>query len=134
VKVTDLITGPAGSSVTSTDPTADSIAGSPESGGISVTWNNIGDIGPGASKVLKVVVKTDSNTANGAKFHDDATAHGTCDGSPRDGAASLDRPVVTNEVVRGGTLPRTGGNDAALLVAAGALVGLAFFMRRLRTV
>jgi LPXTG-motif cell wall-anchored protein len=132
VKVTDLITGPAGSSVTSTDPTADAISGSPEAGGISVTWNDIGDIGPGQSKVLTVVVKTDPDTPNGAKFHDDATASGTCDGSPRDGAASLDRPVVTNDLVRADTLPRTGGNDTMLLLAGAVLIGLALGVRRLR--
>jgi hypothetical protein len=134
VKVTDLITGPAGSTVTSTDPAADSVAGSPESGGIAVTWNNIGDIGPGASKVLKVIVKTDLNAPNGSKFHDDATASGTCNGTPRDGSASLDKPVVTNQQVRVDVLPRTGGDDTALLVAAAALIGLAFGIRRLRLV
>jgi LPXTG-motif cell wall-anchored protein len=97
-----------------------------------VTWNNVGDIGPGQSKVLTVVVKTDPGTLDGAKFHDDATASGTCDGSPRDGAASLDRPVVTNEIVRSDTLPRTGGNDAVLLLAGAVLIGLALGVRRLR--
>ena len=134
VKVTDLITGPAGSSVTSTDPTADTVTGSADSGGISITWNNIGDLAPGASKVLKVVIKTDPGAANGAKFHDDATAAGTCDGSPREGTASLDKPVVANELVRSEGLPRTGSNDTMLLISAAALVGLAFFLRRLRTV
>ena len=132
VKVTDLITGPAGSSVTSTDPTADSVSGSAESGGISLTWNNIGDIGPGASKVLKVVIKTDPGAAAGAKFHDDATATGTCDGSPRTGTGSLDKPVITGEAVRAESLPRTGSNDTVFLVTAAGLVGLAFFLRRLR--
>jgi hypothetical protein len=134
VKVTDLITGPAGSTVTSTDPAADSVAGSPESGGIAVTWNNIGDIGPGASKVLKVIVKTDLNAPNGSKFHDDATASGTCNGTPRVGSASLDKPVVTNQQVLADVLPRTGGDDTALLVAAAALIALAFGIRRLRLV
>src|SRR4051794_2320777 len=133
VKVTDLITGPAGSSVTSTDPTADSISGSAESGGISLTWNNVGDLAPGGSKVLTVVVKTDTGAPAGAKFHDDATASGTCDGGPRSGTASLDKPEVVKEAVRGESLPRTGGEDAVLLIATAVLLGLALGMRRLRT-
>jgi uncharacterized repeat protein (TIGR01451 family) len=120
VKVTDVITGPAGSSVTDTDPKADTIDG------LTVTWNNIGDIGPGESKVLHLTLKTSADAAAGGVYHDEATANGTCDGVPFEGTGTLDGPTITS-----GPLARTGGNDG-IAVVGGILIALSLGVRGLR--
>lgn len=76
VKVVLNVAGPAGTKITGTAPTANTVTDT------SATWNNIGDIAPGALKVVKATVKVPANAPIGATFTGTATASGTCDGSP----------------------------------------------------
>lgn len=76
VKVVLTVAGPSGTKITGTAPTANTVTD------LSATWNNIGDIAPGALKVVKATVKVPANAPIGAVFTGTATASGTCDGSP----------------------------------------------------
>ena len=75
VKVVLTVTGPAGTTISSTEPTA-------TVSGLTATWPDIGSIAPGALKTLKATVKVPSNAPPGATFKGTATASGTCDGAP----------------------------------------------------
>ena len=76
VKVVLNVAGPAGTKITGTAPTANTVTD------LSATWNNIGDIAPGALKVVKATVKVPANAPSVPPFTGTATASGTCDGSP----------------------------------------------------
>ena len=82
VKVVLTVDGPAGSSITGTNPTASSVSG------LVATWNDIGSIAPGALKVVKATVKVPAGATPGASYTGVATASGTCDGSGTSATAS----------------------------------------------
>ncbi len=88
VKVILTVTGPAGSSITDTSPTASSV------NGLVATWNDIGSIAPGALKVVKATVKVPSDAPPGATYTGIATASGTCDGSGTE-ATATSGPIPT---------------------------------------
>jgi hypothetical protein len=88
VKVVLTVTGPDGSSITSTVPTASSV------NGLTATWNDIGSIAPGALKVVKATVKVPAGATPGASYTGTATASGTCDGSGTS-ATATSGPVPT---------------------------------------
>ncbi|MEY2468324.1 MAG: hypothetical protein QOF21_1022, partial [Actinomycetota bacterium] len=74
VKVVLAVTGPAGTTISGTDPTA-TIAG------LTATWADIGSIAPGALKTVKATIKVPANAPPGASFKGTATASGTCAGA-----------------------------------------------------
>jgi uncharacterized repeat protein (TIGR01451 family) len=108
-------------------------------GGV-LTWNDIGPIAPGQSKVLTINMRVNQNSATGT-FTDKAVAEGVCGpGSAQAAAAAsaLSGEITLNEptVTRGGdvagvvlrpqgTLPKTGGTAGPLpAMAVLALSGL----------
>jgi uncharacterized repeat protein (TIGR01451 family) len=122
IAVVDTITGPAGFSVTSTDPTADSV----EDGVIS--WE-VDELAPGESVVFTVTIQVPADAAPGSEFANTATADANCDDQPLPrGQDTLEGPTVladTDVIDEDIQLPRTGGSLALLamgaLAAAGAL-------------
>ena len=88
VKVVLNVTGPNGTKITGTAPTANAVTD------LSATWNDIGDIAPGALKVVKATVKVPANAPVGATYTGTATASGACDGGPVSNTATSG-PVPT---------------------------------------
>lgn len=122
VKVTDVLTGPTGSQIVGTEPTANSAVWP------NVTWNNIGNIPPGGTYNLNITVKTPITALADQTYTDTATATGSCDGTEYGRPYTLDG--VPKVVI--GLLPRTGGESSLPLIgAAMALLG-ALGLRRLR--
>lgn len=76
VKVVLTVTGPAGTTITSTTPTAKSVAG------LVATWENLGPIAPGALITLKANIKVPSGATPGVNYTGTAAATGTCAGQP----------------------------------------------------
>src|SRR5207302_6066922 len=70
VGVVGTVQGPPGSTITSTSPNADSVAG------LTATWKDIGPLTPNQMKVLLVTVQVPSGVASGAQYtgRTDATA------------------------------------------------------------
>lgn len=111
VKVIDRITATDGVkyAIVSTDPKADAI------GDGNVTWNDIGDLGPGQSKTLKITVKVLDDSKAG-RFTDTAMANGVGGGEDLAGKATaegetdfnnnvlLDAPEVKPELVSAGAV------------------------------
>ena len=127
VKVTDTITGPAGSTVTATNPTADSNTGSiSPTGGATLVWNDVGPIPPGGSKVLTVTIKTPSNAADDSEFVDSVRADFLCGSTPFTSTDQISRPRVQAPIAR------TGVEMSAGLLAGGALVFAALAVGLLR--
>lgn len=124
VTVTDVITGPAGSAVTATDPDADSVDG------LTVTWNDQGPIEPGQTKSYTVTVQVPDDATSGESFSDEATADGTCDGDDITGSDTLQGPSIGAGGVlgQGAQMPRTGGGAA--VAALGLLLGGMALRRR----
>jgi uncharacterized repeat protein (TIGR01451 family) len=89
VKVVDTITTTSGVKyeVVSSDPKADS-----NENGI-MTWNDIGDLGPGQSKNLKIKVKVADDSKAG-RFTDTAVASGTCGGEDVNGKVTAEGQVA----------------------------------------
>lgn len=124
VRVVDTITGPAGSTITSTDPTADSI------NGLTVTWNDIGPIAPGVSETLTIGVSVPTDAPDGSEYSENLAVTANCAGQPVNGGLDFVGPTVAAgpavtppPPAPGPTLPRTGppfGELAALgLLGAG---------------
>jgi large repetitive protein len=124
VKVTDELTGPAGSEITGTTPPADSAVWP------TVTWNNIGNIPPGGSVELSIAIKVPVSAQADQTYSDTATATGTCDGT------QYTKPFTLKDIPKVvlGLLPRTGGESSLLLIGAVAMLGAALGLRRLRRV
>lgn len=122
VRVEDRITGPAGSEVVTTNPTADSVEG------LTVIWNDVGPITPGAQVVLTIDVRVADNAPDGALFREDLNVTADCDGAPVSVDVPFDGPSVEAPVPPGATtpapatLPQTGGGLGVglLLLTAGA--------------
>jgi uncharacterized repeat protein (TIGR01451 family) len=111
----------------------------------SLTWDDIGPIGPGQSKELKITVRVAEDSAAGL-FTDEAVATALCGEGSAEGSAEaaagaagnvLEGRVVLNlpEVVAvlgrslPAALPRTGGSAGRLLPALG-LLGAGFVLHR----
>jgi uncharacterized repeat protein (TIGR01451 family) len=123
--VTDRINGPAGSTVTATDPAGATVAGDPAGAGILVTWTDQGTLAPGASKVFTVTVAVPAGATG--TYEDNAFAQLVCGGTPFEDTDTIVRPEI-----EGGTLSRTGGETTLMLSIAGiGLVG-ALLLRRTR--
>jgi len=115
VAVTDVVTGPAGSTVVLTEPTATSV-GAPTSAGsglenTEVKWADVGPIAPDARVTLRIRVKVPANATVGQRYSDRVTVTGVCDGRPVDQTVTLNEPPV----VAPGTGPcnLTGSNKTA---------------------
>ena len=126
VRVEQTIDGPPGSTVTGTDPQADSVEG------LNVAWNDIGPLAPGASKVLTVTVSVSDNAGQGGSFSSDVTATGEAGGETFEQTASVQGPTVeASEVAVGGvSLPRTGTYIGTLVMVALSLLAVGEFLRR----
>lgn len=125
VNVVDTITGPAGSSIISTEPQADSIDG------MTVTWNDVGPIAPGESVRLVIGVQVPNDAPDGAEYSEQLRVTADCDGIPVDGGLDFVGPRVSAPAPPGGPpLPRTGGGAALL----GGMAFMAFgaALRRFR--
>lgn len=89
VVVTDTITRPPGTEITSVPP-ADSVDGD------TLTWN-IGDLAIGDSRTFTVTVQVPENAPDGFVFTDTLKASGNCDGTPVDHTVVLETPEVTDD-------------------------------------
>lgn len=116
--------------VGATDPQASSISDLPN-GGKRVVFDNIGNIGPKQSRVVKIQLTVNSATGNG-RIRDTATVTADCatGGGTGDtnvainlsGSVTLNAPAVGTSSVTG-DLARTGRNDGIYL-----FLGLSFLM------
>lgn len=88
VKIVFTITGPAGTTITSTTPAATNVTG------LVATWNDIGPIAPGALKTLKVAVKVPANVAPGVSYRGTAVGTAECNGAPATKTAFSNLPAV----------------------------------------
>jgi uncharacterized repeat protein (TIGR01451 family) len=89
-KVTDTVTGPAGFTITGTEP-----AGTVSGG--KVTWD-LGTLAPNETRNLTITIKVPGNAPNNSSFDDVVTASGTCDGRPVSQDDRLDNiPVVKRD-------------------------------------
>jgi hypothetical protein len=88
VKIVFTITGPTGTTITSTTPAATTVAG------LVATWNDIGPIEPGALKTLKVAVKVPSNVTPGVSYRGTAVGTAECAGAPATKTAFSNLPAV----------------------------------------
>ena len=112
-----LITGPPGSTITSTTPQADNVDG------LTVTYNDVGPIGPGQSVRLTIGVRVPDNAPAGSTYAEQLRVTADCDGQPVQGGLDFTGPRVGERPAPAGPagpgqLPRTGG--------AFPLAGLAF--------
>ncbi|MEY2472666.1 MAG: hypothetical protein QOK28_1995 [Actinomycetota bacterium] len=88
VKVDLTVTGPDGSTITSAEPSPNTISG------LKVSWPDIGSIAPGALKTLKATIKVPSNAPVGAHYTGVAHASGTCEGQGTE-ADATSGPIPT---------------------------------------
>jgi uncharacterized repeat protein (TIGR01451 family) len=126
VRVEETIDGPPGSTVTATDPEADSVDG------LNVVWNDVGPLEPGASKVLTVTVAVSDNAGQGGSFSSDVKANANAGGEAFEQTASVQGPTVeaTEVAVGGESLPRSGTYIGTLVAIALSLIGAGEFLRR----
>ena len=124
VKVTDTITGPAGSEITGSNPAANSTTGTIGGGGAVLTWNDVGPIAPGGSKVLTVTIKTPSNAPNLSEYVDTVGVDFQCAGTPFTVTDTIRRPRVNQPTARTGIEMSTGLFAGGGLVLAALTVGL----------
>lgn len=123
VRVVDTITGPAGSTIVSTEPPADSVDG------LVVTWNDIGPIAPGDSVRLVIGVQVPTNAPDGAVYAEQLRVTADCDGRQVDGGLDFTGPTVAAPAGPGGpALPRTG---ATALLGGLVFMALGAGLRRL---
>lgn len=141
VRVVDKITVANGVkySITGTSPQANTTTAD------TVTWNDIGPIGPKQSKTVSITVAVPANSAAG-QFTDNAVASGSCATGSAQGGAKITVPItgettVVVPTVTGGRelpstdvaqLPRTGSSGPALALAGLGLLGMALGLRRIR--
>jgi uncharacterized repeat protein (TIGR01451 family) len=86
-QVTDVVTGPAGFTISGTEPQATVDGGK-------VTWN-LGTLQPNETRNLTITVHVPSTAKNGQSFDDVVTASGKCDGRPVSQDDRIDNiPVV----------------------------------------
>jgi uncharacterized repeat protein (TIGR01451 family) len=144
VKVVDTITTSNPGikyTITGHSPTASSTT--PDS----LTWDDIGPIGPGQSKELKITVKVAEDSTAGL-FTDTAAATALCGEGSAEGAAEATGGAAAGNVLEGrvvlnlpevvavlgrslpAALPRTGGLSGRLLPALG-LMGAGFALHKL---
>ncbi|HET7416874.1 MAG TPA: LPXTG cell wall anchor domain-containing protein [Solirubrobacterales bacterium] len=138
VKVVDTITTSSGVKYT--------ITGTTPSGTVSgntVTFGDIGPIGPHASKSATISVNIPTSSKGGT-FTNNATATGSCaTGSaqggakitvPISGSVTVTVPTVSGQLPATGVeqLPRTGSNGTAMAFTGLALLASAFGIRRVR--
>lgn len=114
VMVVDTITGPDGSEIVATDPAADV-------DGLTITWEDVGPIGPGEQVVLTVDVRVPDDAPDGALYQEELRMTADCDGDPIDGAVDFDGPRVAVPDAPQPDLPRTGA-AAVLPLGAGLLL------------
>lgn len=95
VTVTDVISGPPGTSVVATTPDGAAVDG------LTVTWSGQGPIAPGESLVYRVTVQVPADAPAGAKLSDTLTVTADCDGTPVDHDVTVDLPEV-------GDMPNSG--------------------------
>jgi uncharacterized repeat protein (TIGR01451 family) len=115
VAVTDVVTGPAGTTIVSTDPTATSV-GAPTAAGAGlestqVSWADVGPIAPDASKTLKIRIQVPSSATVGQRYEDRVSVSALCDGRTVTRTFTLTEPPV--QAPGTGSCNLTGSNKSA---------------------
>jgi uncharacterized repeat protein (TIGR01451 family) len=117
VRVNDVVTGPAGTTIVATEP-ASSI--SPTSGGFNIAFPDIGPIGPGGRATLRIRVMVPAGAAPGSRYDDVATVAADCGGSPFTRTFPLSEPVVEPRPTSGAcTISGSAKSASHLEVSAG---------------
>ena len=88
VKVVDTVTGPAGTTITSTVPPASS------TDGLKMTWDDIGPIAPNETKNLVITVKVPESLPAGTVYRNDVVVSAMCDGRAVEQPASISGPTI----------------------------------------
>ena len=88
VKVVDTVTGPAGTTITSTVPPATS------TDGLKMTWDDIGPIAPNETKTLIINVKVPESIPAGTVYRNDVVVSAMCDGRAVEQPASIQGPSI----------------------------------------
>lgn len=91
VRVNDVLTGPAGTTVASTEP-ASTI--SPATGGFNIDFPDIGPIAPAGRGALRIRVMVPAEATTGARYNDVVTVSADCGGSPFTRTSTLPEPAV----------------------------------------
>jgi uncharacterized repeat protein (TIGR01451 family)/LPXTG-motif cell wall-anchored protein len=141
VRVVDTITTSGGVryTITGTNPQASSQTAN------TITFNDIGPIGPKQSKTVSITVAVAANSAAG-QFTNNAVATGNCATGSAQGGARITVPItgettVVVPSVGGGrelpatgvdVLPRTGSSGPAMALAGLGLLSAAVLVRRVR--
>jgi uncharacterized repeat protein (TIGR01451 family)/LPXTG-motif cell wall-anchored protein len=141
VRVVDTITTTAGVryTITGTNPQANSQTAN------TITFDDIGPIGPKQSKTVSITVAVAANSAAG-QFTNNAVATGNCATGSAQGGARITVPItgettVVVPSVGGGrelpatgvdVLPRTGSSGPAMALAGLGLLSAAVLVRRVR--
>ena len=91
VRVNDTLTGPAGTTIASTEPASTS---SPVTGGFNIDFPDIGPIAPGVRLTLRIRVLVPAAAPAGSRYNDVVTVAAECGGSPFTRTFTLAEPTV----------------------------------------
>jgi uncharacterized repeat protein (TIGR01451 family) len=108
VVVTDTLTGPAGSTIVSTEPTA---TVTPASGGFNLSWT-LPDLAPDARTTLRIRVLVPAGAVAGDRYDDHVEVQANCTGEPPV-RRTFDLPQPEVETVPGGTCNISGSTKSA---------------------
>ena len=87
IVVTDVVTGPAGTTVEATpEPTSVD--------GLTLTWDDIADLAPNESVTIQISVTAPADASAGDKFTDTVDVSANCDGEPFENDDFVDGPVI----------------------------------------
>lgn len=89
VVVTDVITGPAGTTVAATPAPASNVDNT-------LTWN-VGEIEPGGTVTFDLTIDVPSDAPVGTTYRDVLSATGSCGDEPVERTVTLDQPTITDE-------------------------------------
>ena len=91
VRVNDVLTGPAGTTIVSTEPASTS---NQVSGGFNIDFPDIGPIAPNGRLLLRIRVLVPAAAAAGSRFNDVVSVAAECGGSPFTRTFTLTEPTV----------------------------------------
>lgn len=110
LKVTDVLEGPDGTKIVSTDPPATTIDPTGASNRFTLTWS-LPDLAPDTRTVLRIRVSVPTTATPGQRYTDTVTAEATCDDRPLTRTVTIQEPVV--EGAPDGPCNVEGSNKAA---------------------
>ncbi len=94
VSVVDTLTGPAGTTIVSTEPAGATVT--PIDGGFRIEWANVGPIEPGGRTTLRIRVGVPADAQAGQRYNDVVNSTAICDGREVTREVILPEPVVEN--------------------------------------